>query len=105
MQSQFRRDDPATDPVSKPRTVKPVSQPARKDVAPMTTTTQAPARPSEMTVAEHQELEQFKASLPNAIINAELDARHVQANGGAAAMSQKERVTAMLQANNQHFKK
>jgi hypothetical protein len=34
-----------------------------------------------------------------------LDARHVQANGGAAAMSQKERVTAMLQANNQHFKK
>jgi len=106
MQSQFRRDDPATDPVAKPRTVKPVSQPAtpRKDVSPMTTTT-APARPSEMTVAEHQELEQFKASLPNAIINAELDARHVQANGGAAAMSQKERVTAMLQANNQHFKK
>lgn len=106
MQSQFRRDDPATDPVAKPRTVKPVSQPAtpRKDVSPMTTTTE-PARPSEMTVAEHQELEQFKASLPNAIINAELDARHVQANGGAAAMSQKERVTAMLQANNQHFKK
>lgn len=110
MQSQFRRDDPATDPatdpVSKPRTVKPVSQPAtpRKDVSPMTTTT-APARPSEMTVAEHQELMKFKESLPNAIINAELDARHVQANGGAAAMSQKERVTAMLQANNQHFKK
>ena len=70
----------------------------------MTTTTE-PARPSEMTVAEHQELERFKASLPNAIISAELDARHVQANGGAAAMSQKERVTAMLQANNQHFKK
>ena len=106
MQTQFRRDDPATDPVSKPRTVKPVSQPAtpRKDES-MTTTTPAPARPSQMTVAEHQELEQFKASLPNAIINAELDARHVQANGGAAAMSQKERVTAMLQANNQHFKK
>lgn len=105
MQSQFRTDDPATDPVSKPRTVKPVSQSApRKDVSPMTATTST-ARPSEMTVAEHQELEQFKASLPNAIINAELDARHVQANGGAAAMSQKERVTAMLQANNQHFKK
>ena len=105
MQTQFRRDDPATDPASKPRTVKPVSQPAtpRKDVSPMTTTN--PARPSQMTVAEHQELEQFKASLPNAIINAELDARHVQANGGAAAMRQKERVTAMLQANNQHFKK
>lgn len=106
MKTQFRTDDPATDPGGKPRTVKPVSQPAtpRKDVSPMTTTTE-PARPSEMTVAEHQELEQFKASLPNAIINAELDARHVQANGGAAAMSQKERVTAMLQANNQHFKK
>ena len=122
MKTQFRTDDPATDPGGKrndskpalatirltasevaPR--KPVSQPAtRKDVSPMTTTTE-PARPSEMTVAEHQELEQFKASLPNAIINAELDARHVQANGGAAAMSQKERVTAMLQANNQHFKK
>lgn len=122
MKTQFRTDDPATDPGGKrndskpalatirltasevaPR--KPVSQPAtRKDVSPMTTTTE-PARPSEMTVAEHQELEQFKASLPNAIISAELDARHVQANGGAAAMSQKERVTAMLQANNQHFKK
>ena len=105
MQTQFRRDDPATDPASKPRTVKPVSQPAtpRKDVSPMTTTN--PARPSQMTVAEHQELEQFKQALPNAIINAEQEARHVQANGGAAAMSQKERVTAMLQANNQHFKK
>lgn len=107
MQTQFRRDDPATDPVSKPRTVKPVSKPAtpRKDVSPMTTTTPSPARPSQMTVAEHQELEQFKASLPNAIANANAEARHVQANGGAAAMSQKERVTAMLQANNQHFKK
>lgn len=92
MQSQFRTDEP-------------VSQPARKDVSPMTTTNTAPARPSQMTVAEHQELEKFKESLPNAIINAELDARHVQANGGAAAMSQKERITAMLQANNQHFKK
>lgn len=104
MQSQFRRDDPATDPVSKPRTVKPVPQPAtpRKD-SPMTTTT--PARPRQMTVAEHQELEQFKQALPNAIINAEQEARHVQANGGAAAMSQKERITAMLNANNQHAKK
>lgn len=103
MQTQFRRDDPATDPVSKPRTVKPVSQPARKDVAPMTTTT--PARPSQMTVAEHQELEQFKASLPNAIINAEQDARHVQINGGAAAMSQKERVAASFLASNIHRQK
>lgn len=103
MQSQFRRDDPATDPVSKPRTVKPVSQPARKDES-MTTTNPAPARPSQMTVAEHQELEQFKASLPNAIANANAEARHVQANGGAAAMSQKERVAASFLASNIHRK-
>ena len=122
MQSQFRRDDPATDPGGKrndskpamatirltasevaPR--KPVSQPAtpRKDVSPMTTTT--PARPSQMTVAEHQELEQFKQALPNAIINAEQEARHVQANGGAAAMSQKERVAASFLASNIHRQK
>lgn len=68
----------------------------------MTTTT--PARPSQMTVAEYQELEQFKTALPTLIINAELDARHVQAHGGAAAMSQKERVTASLLANNIHRK-
>lgn len=103
MQTQFRRDDPATDPVSKPRTVKPVSQPARKDNS-MTTTNPAPARPSQMTVAEHQELEQFKASLPNAIANAHAEARHVQANGGAAAMSQKERAAASFLANNIHRK-
>lgn len=105
MQTQFRRDDPATDPVSKPHTVKPVSQPAtpRKDVSPMTSIT--PARPSQMTVAEHQELEQFKASLPNAIANAELEARHIQANGGAAAMSQKERVAASFLASNIHRQK
>ena len=71
----------------------------------MTTTNPAPARPSQMTVAEHQELEQFKASLPNAIISAELDQRAQAMNGGAAGVAQKERVTAMLQANNQHFKK
>lgn len=120
MQSQFRMDDPALDAGnrhdSKPALAtirltaeqvaprKPVSQPAtpRKDAAPMTTTT--PARPSQMTVAEYQELEQFKTALPTLIINAELDARHVQAHGGAAAMSQKERVTASLLANNIHRK-
>lgn len=70
----------------------------------MTTTT--PARPSQMTVAEHQELEQFKQALPNAIINAEQEARHVQANGGgAAAMSQKERVAASFLASNIHRQK
>lgn len=68
------------------------------------TTTTAPARPSEMTVAEHQELERFKESLPNAIANANAEARHVQANGGAAAMSQKERAAASFLANNIHRK-
>lgn len=71
----------------------------------MTTTTTTPARPSEMTVAEHQELMKFKESLPNAIANAHAEARHVQANGGAAAMSQKERVAASFLASNIHRQK
>ena len=122
VKTQFRTDDPATDPGGKrndskpalatirltarevaPR--KPVSQPAtRKDVSPMTTTNTAPARPSQMTVAEHQELTKFKEALPNAIANAEQEARHVQANGGAAAMTQKERAAASFLANNIHRK-
>ncbi|AMW35192.1 hypothetical protein HEQ62_01545 [Haematospirillum jordaniae] len=87
MQSQFRRDDPATDPVSKPRTVKPVSQSAtpRKDVSPMTTTTPAPARPSQMTAAEAFELDRFKQSLPNAIVASELDQKAHAFNGGDTA--------------------
>jgi hypothetical protein len=64
-----------------------------------------PTRPTQMTAGEAAELEQFKASLPNAIISAELDQRAQAMNGGAAGVAQKERVTAMLQANNQHFKK
>ena len=68
----------------------------------MTSTT--PARPSQMTVAEHQELEQFKALLPNAIANAHAEARHIQENGGAAAMNQKERAAASFLANNIHRK-
>ncbi len=63
-----------------------------------------PSRPSQMTVAEHQELEKFKESLPNAIANANAEARHVQANGGAAAMNQKERAAASFLANNIHRK-
>ena len=69
----------------------------------MTSTT--PARPSQMTAGEAAELEQFKQALPNAIINAEQEARHVQANGGAAAMSQKERVAASFLASNIHRQK
>lgn len=64
-----------------------------------------PSRPTQMTAGEAAELESFKESLPNAIISAELDQRAQAMNGGAAGVAQKERVTAMLQANNQHFKK
>lgn len=64
-----------------------------------------PSRPSQMTAAEAIELANFKEQLPSAIINLELDSRHVQANGGPAGVAHKERITAMLQANNQHFKK
>lgn len=121
MKTQFRTDDPATDPGGKRNDSKPalatirltaeevaprkqVSQPVtRKDVSPMTTN-QTPARPSQLTVAEHQELEKFKEALPNLMVSAELDARHVQANGGAAAMSQKERASASFLANNIHRK-
>jgi hypothetical protein len=106
MQTQFRRDDPATDPISKPPIADPVSQPAtRKDLSPMTMTKPAPARPSQMTAAEFNDLQAFKAELPNAIISAGLDARQVQANGGSAAISQKERVTASFLANNIHRQK
>ena len=119
MQTQFRTDDPATDPGgkrndSKPALAKirltaaevaprkPVPQPAtRKDNM---TPNQTPARPSQMTVAEHQELEKFKEALPNLMVSAELDARHIQANGGAAAMQQKERAAASFLANNIHRK-
>ena len=95
----FRKDDPATDSVTTPCQSNQLFQPARKD---HNMTNPAPPRPSQMTVAEFQELEKFKESLPNAMINAELDARHMQANGGFAAMSQKERVAASFLANNIH---
>jgi hypothetical protein len=104
MQSQFRRDDPATDPVSKPRTVKPVSQPARKDVAPMTTTNPAPARPSQMTAAEAFELDRFKQSLPNAIVASELDQKAHAFNGGDSGARRKAAFEAQLNAANQHRK-
>ena len=64
-----------------------------------------PTRPTQMTAGEAAELESFKAGLPNAIINAEQEARHVQANGGTAAMSQKERVAASFLASNIHRQK
>jgi len=64
-----------------------------------------PTRPNQMTAGEAAELESFKAGLPTAIINAELDQRAQAINGGAAGVSHKERITAMLNANNQHTKK
>lgn len=122
MQTQFRMDDPSLDAGnrndSKPALAtirltadevnprKPVSQPAtpRKDNS-MTTTNPAPARPSQLTASEFIDLEKFKAELPNAIANANAEARHVQANGGATAMNQKERAAASFLANNIHRQK
>lgn len=68
------------------------------------TPNQTPAQPSQMTVAEHQELEKFKEALPNLMINAELDARHIQAHGGSSAIQQKERAAASFLASNIHRK-
>lgn len=70
----------------------------------MTTTNPAPARPSQMTAGEAADLEKFKESLPNALINAEQEARHIQAHGGSSAMQQKERAAASFLANNIHRK-
>lgn len=105
MQMQFRRDDPATDPVSKPHTVRPVFQPARKDVSPMTTTNPAQARPSQMTAAEAIELDRFKQSLPNAIISAELDQKAHAFNGGDDGARRKGAFEAQLNAQNIHRQK
>lgn len=115
MQTQFRTDDPATDPggrrsTSKPAMAtirltaeevaprKPVSQPATRKESSMTTQQQKPAR---MTADEAADLEQFKTKL----INDHLDAREVQANGGPAGVAHKARINAMLDANNQHRQK
>ena len=115
MKTQFRTDDPATDPGGKrndskpalatirltaeeiaPR--KPVSQPAtRKDVSPMTTTQQKPAG---LTASETAELAQFK----NKLINDRLDAREVQAQGGPDGVRRKAAFEAQLNACNQHRK-
>ena len=124
MKTQFRTDDPATDPGGKrndskpalatirltasevaPR--KPVSKPAtpRKDVSPMTTTTApAPARPSQMTVAEHQELEKFKESFPNAAIATQQAQQAHSFNGGDAGAARKAAFEAQLNASNIHRK-
>jgi hypothetical protein len=105
MQTQFRRDDPATDPVSEPRIANPVFPPApRKDISPMTTTNPAPARPSQMTAAEALELERFKEALPNAIISAELDQKAHAFNGGDDGDRRKAAFESQLNATNEHRK-
>ena len=122
MKTQFRTDDPATDPGSRrndskpalatirltakelaPR--KPVPQPAtpRKD-SPMTTTNPAPARPSQMTVAEHQELDRFKAQAATGIHMHEQDVKAHAFNGGDAGARRKAAFEAQLNATNIHRK-
>jgi hypothetical protein len=124
MQTQFRTDDPATDPGgkrndSKPALAKirltaseiaprkPVSKPAtpRKDVSPMTTTNTAPARPSQMTVAEHQELEKFKESFPNAAIATQQAQQAHAFNGGDDGARRKAAFNAALAQSNPHHQK
>lgn len=63
-----------------------------------------PSRPSLMTVAEHQELERFKAELPGAIISAEQDVKAHAYNGGDAGAARKEAFEAQLAASNIHRK-
>lgn len=125
MQTQFRTDDPATDPGGKRNDSKPalakirltaseiaprkqVSQPAtpRKDLSPMTTTNTAPApaQPSQMTVAEHQELEKFKESFPNAAIATQQAQQAHAFNGGDDGARRKASFEAQLNATNQHRK-
>ena len=123
MKTQFRTDDPATDPGGKrndskpalatirltasevaPR--KPVSQPAtRKDVSPMTTTNTAPARPSQLTAGEAADLERFKEQLPNAIINHEQNVKAHAFNGGDDGARRKAAFNAALAQSNPHHKK
>ena len=63
-----------------------------------------PARPSHLTVAEHQALERFKAELPGAIISAEQDVKAHAYNGGDAGAARKEAFEAQLAASNIHRK-
>lgn len=119
MQTQFRTDDPATDIQRKPALAtirltasevaprKPVSKPAtpRKDVLPMTTTNTAPAQPSQMTVAEHQELEKFKESFPNAAIATQQAQQAHAFNGGDDGARRKAAFNAALAQSNPHHQK
>jgi hypothetical protein len=74
---------------------------SRKDVSTMN----HPTRPSQMTAGEAVELEKFKQELPTAMLNAELNQREIQANGGEAGIAHKSKTNAMLFSNNMHHQK
>ncbi len=63
------------------------------------------SRPSQMTAGEAVELEKFKQELPTAMLNAELNQREIQANGGTSGIAHKSKTNAMLFANNMHHQK
>lgn len=63
-----------------------------------------PSRPSQMTVAEHQELEKFKESFPNAAIATQQVQQAHAFNGGDDGARRKAAFQAQLNATNQHRK-
>lgn len=63
-----------------------------------------PARPSHLTVAEHQELERFKAQAATGIHMHEQDVKAHAFNGGDAGAARKEAFEAQLNASNIHRK-
>lgn len=63
-----------------------------------------PSRPSQMTVAEHQELEKFKESLPQAALATQQVQQAHAFNGGDAGARRKASFEAQLNATNIHRK-
>ena len=63
-----------------------------------------PSRPSEMTVAEHQELEKFKESFPNAALATQQVQQAHAFNGGDDGARRKAAFEAQLNASNIHRK-
>lgn len=63
-----------------------------------------PSRPSQMTVAEHQELEKFKESLPQAALATQQVQQAHAFNGGDDGARRKAAFEAQLNASNQHRK-
>lgn len=63
-----------------------------------------PSRPSQMTVAEHQELEKFKESLPKAALATQQVQQAHAFNGGDDGARRKAAFEAQLNATNQHRK-